>query len=140
MSQWSRRDPLNRNPASARSTALHRAIGLGSAKSGAHDWWLQRATAVALVPLSVWFLAALIAQVVGGHDAAAAWLAKPIVAILMILFLVAMFQHLRLGLQVIIEDYVHSDRIKFAAVAAVYGGCHALMVAGIFAILLIALR
>ena len=140
MSQWNRRDPLNRNPASARSTPLHRAIGLGSAKSGAHDWRLQRATGVALVPLSVWFLATLIAQVIGGHATAAAWLGKPIVAILMILFLVAMFQHLRLGLQVIIEDYVHSDRMKFIAVAVVYGGCYALMVAGIFAILLIALH
>ena len=140
MSKWNRHDPLNRNPASARSTALHRAIGLGSAKSGAHDWWLQRATAVALVPLSVWFLAALMARVVGGHAAAAAWLGRPIVAILIILLLIALFQHLRLGLQVIIEDYVHSDRIKFAAVAVVYGGCYALMVAGIFAILLIALR
>lgn len=140
MSQWNRRDPLNRNPASARSTALHRAIGLGSAKSGAHHWWLQRVTAVALIPLSVWFLATLMAQVIAGHAAATAWLGRPLVAILMILLLVALFQHLRLGLQVIIEDYVHSDRIKFAAVAAAHGGCHALMAAGIFAILLIALR
>ena len=140
MSQWNRRDPLNRNPASARSTALYRAIGLGSAKSGAHDWWLQRATAVALVPLSVWFLAALIAQVIGGHAVAATWLGRPSVAIMMILLLIALFQHLRLGLQVIIEDYVHSDRIKFAAVAAAHGGCYVLMVAGVFAILSIALR
>ena len=140
MSQWNRRDPINRNPTTGYASALHRAIGLGSAKSGAYHWWLQRVTAVALVPLSVWFLAALIAQVVGGPATAGAWLGRPIVAIPMILLLVALFQHLRLGLQVIIEDYVHSDRIKFAAVAAAHGGCYALMVVGIFAILLIALR
>ena len=140
MSQWNRRDPLNRNPASARSSALYRARGLGSAHSGAHHWLVQRVTAVALIPLSIWFLAALVAQVVGGHASATAWLGSPVVAILMILLLVALFQHLRLGLQVIIEDYVHSDRIKFAAVAAAHGGCYALMMIGVFAILLITLR
>ncbi|MFC5582770.1 succinate dehydrogenase, hydrophobic membrane anchor protein [Rhodanobacter terrae] len=138
MSQWKRRDPLDRDPPEGRASSLHRAMGLGSAKSGAHHWWLQRATAAALVPLSVWFLAELIAQMAKGHVAAAAWLGKPFVAIPMILLLVAMFQHLRLGLQVIIEDYVHSDRIKFAAVAAVHGACYTLMATGILA--MIALR
>ncbi len=140
MSHWNRRDPLNRNMPDGQATALRRAVGLGSARTGVSHWWLQRATAIALLPLSVWFLAALLAQASGGHAALTAWLARPVTAMLMILLLVALFQHLRLGLQVVAEDYVHADRVKFAVVGAIHGICYALMTAGIFAILVIALR
>lgn len=140
MSEWKRHDPLQRSAPGDRATALHRAIGLGSGKTGASHWWLQRATAVALIPLLVWFLAALISHTRAGHAELVAWLARPVTAVPMILLLVALFQHLRLGLQVIAEDYAHADRVRLVVVAAIHGICYALMTAGIFAVLLIALR
>lgn len=140
MSQWNRRDPLNRNPASARSSALYRAIGLGSARSGAHHWWVQRVTAVALVPLLVWFVASLVAHAGNDHQAIAHWLGRPVVAVVMALLLVALFWHMMLGLRVIVEDYVHADRVKFAALVAVDLSCLALMAIGVFTSLYLAFQ
>jgi len=139
MSQWNRRDPLNRNQRTGRATAMRRAKGLGAAGTGAEHWWLQRLTAVALVPLAVWFLAALLSHAGNGLDGLREWLAEPLTVVLTALLLIALFHHLRLGLQVIAEDYVHADRPKFAIVAAIHGCCYLLMAAGIVAILMIAL-
>lgn len=140
MSEWKRHDPLNRNPAAARSSALYRAIGLGSAKSGAHHWWLQRVSAVALVPLLVWLVASLLAHAGDDHQALARWLSQPAVAVTMAVLLVALFWHMKLGLRVIVEDYVHTDRVKFAALIAVDLMCLALMAAGVFTSLYLAFR
>lgn len=141
MSEWNRRDPLNRpvpDAPSGYAGTLRRAVGLGSAKTGTEHWWLQRVTAAALVPLSVWFVAALIAHMAG--DGATVWLSHPLVAVPLLLLLITLFQHTRLGLQVIVEDYVHSDRLKFALVAAIHAACYALMAIGVFAVLLIVFR
>ncbi len=140
MSDWKRNDPLNRNPASARSSALYRAVGLGSAKTGAHHWWVQRVTAVALVPLMVWLVASLLAHARGDHQALALWLARPAVALTMAVLLVALFWHMKLGLRVIVEDYVHADRMKFVALIAVDLVCLALMAIGVFTSLYQAFR
>jgi succinate dehydrogenase / fumarate reductase membrane anchor subunit len=140
MSQWRRNDPLNRDIAGGHASPLRRAIGLGSAKFGAEHWWLQRVTAVALIPLAVWFMAGLIAHGGDGPAAVSTWLAHPWIALPMILLMVTLFQHTRLGLQVIIEDYVHSDRLKFALVAAIHASCYGLMAVGIFAVLVIVFR
>lgn len=140
MSQWKRNDPLNRNPADGHASALYRAMGLGSAKSGARHWWLQRVSAVALIPLLVWFIASLVAHVGGGYDEVSSWLGQPVVAVAMILLFVATFWHMMLGLRVIIEDYVHADRLKFAMLAALDLGCYALMVTGVFIALYLAFR
>jgi succinate dehydrogenase / fumarate reductase membrane anchor subunit len=117
---------------------LARAIGLGSAKEGVQHWWTQRVSAIALVPLMVWFIAAIIAQTGSDYTAFIAWLRKPFPGVLMVLLLIALFYHMALGLQVVIEDYVHSS-VRFAAVIAVRLGCLALAVAGILATLRIAL-
>lgn len=140
MSDWKRHDPLNRNPDSGQSSALYRAIGLGSAKSGAHHWWLQRVTAVALVPLMVWLVASLLAHGRDDHQAVAQWLGSPVVSVTMMLLLVALFWHMKLGLRVIVEDYVHADRVKFAALVAVDLVCLALMAAGVFTSLYLTFR
>jgi succinate dehydrogenase / fumarate reductase membrane anchor subunit len=116
---------------------LARAMGLGSAKGGVEHWWAERVSAVALVPLTLWFVACIIAHTGSDHAAFIAWLRTPIASILMILLLVALFHHTALGLQVVIEDYIHSGA-KFAAVVAVRLGCFALAVTGIVAILQIA--
>ena len=78
-------------------TPLSRARGLGSAKSGTHHWWMQRLTAVALVPLSLWFIASLIMVVTADHETAVEWLQSPVVAILLCAFVVAAFYHGQLG-------------------------------------------
>jgi succinate dehydrogenase / fumarate reductase, membrane anchor subunit len=117
---------------------LARAIGLGSAKKGSQQWWAERVTAVALVPLTLWFVASIIAYAGSDYAAFIAWLKTPLVASCMILLLIALFHHTALGLQVVIEDYVHSDA-KFVAVIAVQCFCYALILVGIIAILRVAL-
>src|SRR5581483_964627 len=119
-------------------TPLARAIGLGSAKEGVGAWWAERVSAVALVPLALWFAASIIAHTGSDYATFIVWLKTPLAAILMILLLIALFYHTALGLQVVIEDYVHSAT-KFAAVIAVRLGCCALATAGAVAILRIAL-
>ena len=117
---------------------LARAIGLGSAKEGVGSWWAERVSAVALVPLTLWFAASIIAHTGSDYATFIVWLRTPFAAILMSLLLIALFYHTALGLQVVIEDYVHSAT-RFAAVIAVRLGCCALAGAGVVAILRIAL-
>lgn len=116
---------------------LGRAIGLGSAKAGLEHWWTERMTAVALVPLTVWFAASLIALSGSGYKAFIGWLGSPVPAVLMILLLIALFWHTALGLQVVIEDYLHSGARIWALLATRFL-CFALAMAGIMATLRIA--
>jgi succinate dehydrogenase / fumarate reductase membrane anchor subunit len=116
---------------------LARAIGLGSAKEGVGLWWAERVSAVALVPLTLWFAAGIIAHTSSDYITSTAWLRTPFAVALMILLLLALFYHTALGLQVVIEDYVHSG-VKFVAVIAVRLGCFALATLGIVAVLSVA--
>ena len=109
-------------------------MGFGSAKDGVEHWWMQRVSAVALVPLTLWFVASIIAHTGSDYATFIAWLRTPLANILMILLLIALFYHTTLGIQVVIEDYVHSG-LKFAALAAVRLGCFALAATGIVATL-----
>jgi succinate dehydrogenase / fumarate reductase, membrane anchor subunit len=113
---------------------LGHARGLGAAKEGVAAWWLERVLAVALVPLTLWFTASLIA--LSGRDYAAlvTWLRTPLAALLMVLLLIALFSHLALGLQVVIEDYVHSW-VKIPTLMAARFARFALGIAGILATL-----
>ena len=113
------------------------AIGLGSAKSGVSEWWKQRVSAIALIPLTLWFTAAIIAHSGSDYVTFVAWIRTPLTATLMILLLIALFHHTALGLQVVIEDYVHSGA-KFAWIIAARLGCVAFAVAGIVATLRVA--
>ena len=96
-------------------TALGRVRGLGAAKDGTQHWWLQRLTAIAIIPLIIWLLISLVSLAGGERDAVVAWLASPLAALLLILFAIAAFWHMKLGLQIVIEDYVHSEGVKIAA-------------------------
>jgi succinate dehydrogenase / fumarate reductase membrane anchor subunit len=118
-------------------SSLGRALGLGPAKEGVEHWWIQRVTAVALVPLTLWLAMSIVALAGRGHDAFIAWLSAPPATIAMVLLLIALFYHMALGLQVVIEDYVHSGA-KIALLVAIRLGCLALAVAGILATLRIA--
>ena len=114
---------------------LRRAQGLGSAREGVEPWWIQRVTAAALIPLTLWFTASLIALTGSDYDTFIAWLKAPFATILMVLLLTALFLHTSLGLRVVVEDYVHSDGVKIPVVAAIRLACFALAIAGIFATL-----
>jgi len=96
-------------------TPLGRARGLGSAKEGVSHWWTQRVTAVALVPLTLWFVVALLSVDGADYETVVAWIARPFNAVLLIALLISMFYHAILGLQVIIEDYVHHEGTKVAS-------------------------
>jgi succinate dehydrogenase / fumarate reductase membrane anchor subunit len=97
-------------------TPLARVRGLGSAKSGTEHFWRQRLTAVANVPLTIAFVLIVFALLGRNHAAAQQILATPLVAIVMLLFIGSITYHMRLGMQVIIEDYVHDETAKLALI------------------------
>ncbi len=115
-----------------------RAHNHGSAKEGADHWWQQRVTAVALVPLGLLFIFPFARALGSGYDAVIALYSHPLHAIVACLFILVAFNHLRLGLQVVIEDYVHG-MIKTPAMLANIIFCGAFAFAGVFAIVRIAL-
>ena len=100
-------------------TPLARARGLGSAHSGVHHWWAQRLTAIALIPLVVWFAISLVMMSGADYGAVRAWIGSPVVMVLLILTIAIGLHHGQLGLQVVIEDYVHGDGSKLALIVAV---------------------
>ncbi len=106
-------------------------------RKGAGGWLLQRATAIVLVPLTVWFVASLIAHTGGDHAALIAWLHSPLNAILMTLLLAVLFWHTALGLGVVIKDYVHAIPLQAAALIAMRISCLVFTVAGVAAVLYI---
>ena len=93
-------------------SAIGRVRGLGSAKAGAHHWWLERMTSVATLLLFVWFLVSLLRLPRLNHEGVTLWLQSPLNAVPMLLLIVTTFWHLKLGMQVIIEDYVHEEGTK----------------------------
>ena len=118
---------------------LGRAIGLGSAKEGVEHWWRQRMTAVALVPLVLWFVIAVIGLVGADRAAMVAWVHNPMTAVLLILLLVATFYHAALGLQVVIEDYIHGEAMRLTVLVIMRFLCIVFVVRGILAVLKLAL-
>ncbi|ABC63524.1 succinate dehydrogenase, hydrophobic membrane anchor protein [Erythrobacter litoralis] len=120
-------------------TSLGRVRGLGSAKEGAHHWIVQRFTAIGNVVLMLWLVASFILLPNLSYDTVSGWLASPIPAAAMVLLIVSVFWHARLGLTVLIEDYVHEAGLKFAALAALNLAAVAGGVFGIFCIARLAL-
>jgi succinate dehydrogenase / fumarate reductase membrane anchor subunit len=95
-------------------TPISRVRGLGSARSGAHHWWMERLTSIATLALFVWLIVSLLRLPALDHEGVTAWLRSPIAAVPMLLLIVGTFWHLKMGLQVIIEDYVHEEGTKLA--------------------------
>lgn len=93
---------------------LGRVRGLGSAKSGSHHWWHQRLTAIAIIPLALWLVSALLGHMNDSHAELVAWIGSPLVTVLLIAVILSIFYHAALGLQVVIEDYVHGEFAKVA--------------------------
>jgi succinate dehydrogenase / fumarate reductase membrane anchor subunit len=94
------------------STSLGRVRGLGSARSGTGEFWRQRLTAVAGVPLTIAFVVIVVGLLGRNHAAVVQILGSPFVAVVMLLFITTICVHMRIGMQVIIEDYVHDERHK----------------------------
>lgn len=117
---------------------LGRVLGLGSAKSGAGHWWAQRLTAIAMVPLGLWFVFALLGLQHGNYQMVAAWVAEPLNAILLILLVLTLVYHSSLGLQVVIEDYLHGAAKVVTLVVVQF--IHVIMAVGaIYAIVIVSM-
>jgi succinate dehydrogenase / fumarate reductase membrane anchor subunit len=119
-------------------TPLGKVRGLGSAKEGAHHWWHQRLTALALLPLTAWFVISMITLMPADYAAAQDWLGSPIVAGLMLLLIFALFYHLKLGLQVVVEDYVHTPWLKTSTLIVLMFASILLGLASVLSVLLVA--
>lgn len=110
---------------------------LGSAKDGTHHWWAQRLSALALIPLSIWFVASLLSLTGESHQNFALWASGPFTASLLILLIVATFYHAWLGLQVVVEDYVHTTGLKLALLLALKAACILLATIGMISVLIL---
>ena len=120
-------------------TPLKIALGLGSARSGAHHFMVQRITAVALIGLGLWIVWIALEMLHMDYAAARALIAPPLNAVLMISFVIASFWHAQLGLQVVIEDYVHTRWLELASQIAIKFICFLGAAASVLAIIRIAL-
>ena len=98
---------------------LATARGLGSAKEGTHHFWNQRLTAIVLVPMTLWIMVSLVRMTNVDYATVTQWIAAPLNAVLLLIFLLALFYHALLGVQVVIEDYIHSEWQKVACLILV---------------------
>lgn len=119
-------------------TPLAKARGLGSAKDGVHHFWAQRMTALALIPLVLWFCFSLASLPSMDHATFTAWLSSPFNAVLMICTLIAGFYHAALGCQVVIEDYVGCHAKRMAGIILVNGLCFLMAVAAVLSVVKVA--
>ena len=119
-------------------TPLGRVRGLGSAHSGVHHWWAQRITSIALLPLTLWFVLSVAGLAGAGYEATLSWIARPWNAVLMLVTLGVTFHHMASGLQVIVEDYLHLEWARMAAILAIKAICLVLALAAALAVLRIA--
>jgi succinate dehydrogenase / fumarate reductase membrane anchor subunit len=119
-------------------TGIKRVRGLGSAKSGVHHWWMQRVTAISNLMLFVWFFASLLLLPSLSYSSVTAWIAQPVVAVPMLLLIASIVWHARLGMQVMIEDYLHAEGTKMLALLALNFYAIAAAATAAFAVLSIA--
>ncbi len=97
------------------NTPLKKALGLGSAKDGTHHWWAQRITAIALVPLTLWVAFTVAAMSGEDYNTVLTYFSSPFNVAMFALFIFVGIHHAILGIQVVIEDYIHDEGIKFGA-------------------------
>jgi succinate dehydrogenase / fumarate reductase membrane anchor subunit len=119
-------------------TPLHKVEGLGPAHSGVKHFWRQRVSATALIPLSIWLAVSALGLVGAGQADTAAFLQKPLNAGLMAAFVLIAVYHMMLGLQVIIDDYIHANWQKLLCMFAMWAFALAVIAVSLFALLRIA--
>ena len=117
---------------------ISRVSGLGTAKEGVSHWWSQRVTSVALVPLCLWFVASLLRMPMSDYDYVVKWIAEPLNAVLLLLLIGTVVYHSLLGVQVVVEDYVHHHGLKIATMMLLTFAHVAVAALAVFAVLRIA--
>ena len=122
-----------------RQTQLGRVKGLGAARTGVHHWWAERVTSVALIPLTLWFVFSVLS--LAGHPQAAIahWISHPLVGVLLIALILASFHHTVLGLQVVMDDYIHEEGPRLIAILAMKAVIYLLGLAALLAVLKLAI-
>ena len=121
-------------------TPLGKVLGRGSAGEGVSHWWVQRVTAVALLPLTAWFAISLLMHSLQSYEVMRGWLGQPYVAVLTILLVFTLSLHSKLGVEVVVEDYVHGKASKTVLLLLSTFVHVAAAVAAVFAILVLALQ
>ena len=114
---------------------LGRVRGLGSSNDGVHHWWMQRLTGITLVPLCLWFVFSVVGLVDADLLTVTDWVGRHYNPVLLILFVICMFYHGQLGLQVVIEDYIHSESTKVTLLVLVKLGALLLGACSAFAVI-----
>jgi succinate dehydrogenase / fumarate reductase membrane anchor subunit len=122
-----------------RRSQLGRVRGLGAAGSGVEHWWRERIAAMALVPLSVWFVVSVLSMLGADQAVVAAWAGHPVNAVLLLALIVMTFHHTALGLQVVYEDYIDSVGLRTGVTLATNGACLILGLMASLAVLKLAL-
>jgi succinate dehydrogenase / fumarate reductase membrane anchor subunit len=122
------------------STPLARVRGLGAARSGTEQFWRQRLTAIANIPLTIGFVLIVMGLLGRNHAAVVQILGSPLVAVVMLLFILSVTNHMRIGMQVIIEDYVHETGVKLALIVANTFFTVAVALTSAFAILMLSFK
>jgi succinate dehydrogenase / fumarate reductase, membrane anchor subunit len=117
---------------------IGRVLGLGAAKEGVSHWWSQRVTSVALLLLGLWFVSSLLRMPTFEYDFIVAWIAMPLNAVLLLLLTGTLVYHSQLGVQVVVEDYVHHHGLKIVTMLLLTFAHVAVAALGIFAVLRIA--
>jgi succinate dehydrogenase / fumarate reductase membrane anchor subunit len=118
---------------------LGRVRGLGSARGGTHHWWMQRVTAMALLPLMLWFVLSVARHAGSSHGEIVEWIGHPVNAVLLLASIALSFQHAASGMQVVLEDYTRSEMVRMLSILAVKGVCWLLGLSAALAVLRIAL-
>ena len=131
---------VGKSPLPSMRSEISRVKGLGAAKEGVHHWWAQRLTALALIPLGLWFVASLVCLAGADHIAIVYWLGSPVTLGALSLLILAVFYHAVLGLQVVIEDYIHAHAVKIILIVLVQFAAFALGAAAIVSMLWIAFK
>lgn len=114
---------------------LGRVRGLGSAKSGSSHWWTQRVTAVANLPLGIWFIISILSGHTADYDAVREWLSSYFHSTMMILMIISVSVHFTHGLQVVIEDYVHNRKAEIVSLFLIKAVAAFLSVAAIVSVM-----
>ena len=119
-------------------TPLNRVLGLGSAKDGTEHWWGQRVSAVALAVLGVWLVAGLAGLDSFDYAAVSAWMRAPFNSVMLLLTVLTLCYHSHLGIQMVVEDYVHAPGLKLVTLIGSTFAHWAMAAAGAFAVLKVA--
>ena len=117
---------------------IGRVLGLGAAKEGVSHWWSQRVTSVALLLLGLWFVASLLRMPNFGYEVVVTWIAMPVNAVLLLLLIATLVYHSQLGVQVVVEDYVHHHGLKIGTMLLLTFAHWTVAALAIFAVLRIA--